>query len=61
MDNQPRNIFEVMSLNIIALAQDIAYLCQRTNEIEKRIDAIYQALYPPQEQPNAAGDVPAES
>lgn len=61
MDNQPKNIFEVINLNVAAVAQDVAYLCKKTTELEQKIDAIYSALYPPQEQPNATGDAPVES
>ena len=54
--DQPKNIFEIINLNVAAVAQDICYLCNKTNELEQKIDAIYRALYP-QELPNADGEV----
>ena len=55
-NTQPRNIFEAINLNIAAVAQDVAYLCKKVTELEQKMDSIYSAFYPPQEQPNATGD-----
>lgn len=48
------NIFEIINANIVGMSEDM-------NLMHKKIDEIYRVLYPPQEQPNAAGDAPADS
>lgn len=48
------SILEIINNNIVALSEDL-------NIMHKKIDAIYQVLYPTQEQPNTTGDVPADS
>jgi hypothetical protein len=39
MNEQPKNIFEVINLNIVDLSKDIVILAEKIN-------AIYDALYP---------------
>lgn len=48
------NIFEIINANIVALSEDL-------NIMHKKIDAVYQVLYPLQEQPNTTGDAPVDS
>lgn len=48
-----QNIFEIINANIVALSEDLLIL-------HRKVDEMYRVLYPPMEQPNAAGDVPEE-
>lgn len=48
------NIFEIINANIVALSEDL-------NIMHKKIDDMYRVLYPPQEQPNADGEVLEDS
>ena len=41
--NQPRNIFELINSNIVAISEDL-------NSMHAKIDRIYAALYPEKEQ-----------
>lgn len=41
--NQPRNIFELINSNIVAISEDL-------NSMHEKIDRIYAALYPEKEQ-----------
>ena len=48
-NNQPRNIFELINSNIVAVSQDM-------NAMHEKIDRIYAALYPKeQNQPTENG------
>ena len=52
---QPRNVFEVINSNIVALSEDL-------NLMHKKIDEIHDVLYPRGEEqplPNAGGDTVA--
>lgn len=44
-NNTPRNIFEVINANIVAMSEDM-------NTMHAKIDKIYNALYPTDEGPN---------
>lgn len=53
--DKPRNIFEQILFgvkttndNVVALSEDLAL-------VHQKIDAIYNALYPPTQEPNADG------
>ena len=47
--NQPRNIFELINSNIVAISEDL-------NAMHEKIDRIYAALYPKeQNQPTENG------
>lgn len=49
-NNQPRNIFELINSNIVAVSQDM-------NAMHEKIDRIYAALYPKeQNQPTENGN-----
>lgn len=48
------SIFEIINANIVALSEDL-------NIMHKKIDDMYQVLYPLQEQPNTTGDVHVDS
>lgn len=53
---QPRNIFEVINSNIVALSEDI-------NLMHQKIDAIYAALYQTnlsRQEPTATGELAAD-
>ena len=48
--NQPRNIFELINSNIVAISEDM-------NAMHQKIDRIYAALYPKeQNQPTENGN-----
>lgn len=48
MANQPKNIFELINQNIVDLSHDVV-------KMYEKIDAIYDALYPKDSEPNASG------
>ena len=52
---QPRNIFEVINLNVVDLSKDVVALFELMRRVEAKIDAVYVALYPPVNAPNDGG------
>lgn len=55
---QPRNIFELINQNVVDISQDVVQLYNRVDAVDKKITAIYNALYPPAEKaPNADGAI----
>lgn len=57
---QPRNLFELINMNVVDMSKDLVSLYDRVSAMEEKINMIYLALYPPMEEPNATGDVPTE-
>ena len=53
---KPRNIFELINMNVVDMSKDLVLLHEKIDKIECVMQAIYDALYP-QEQPNADGEV----
>ena len=43
---QPRNIFELINMNIVDMSQDIVSLAAMVQDINAKVNAIYAALYP---------------
>ena len=52
---QPRNIFELINQNIVDMSKDVVSMYDKVNTIEHKINAIYNALYPNDSEPNASG------
>jgi hypothetical protein len=57
---KPRNIFELINMNVVDMSKDLVLLHDKIDKIECVMQAIYDALYP-QELPNADGEVLEES
>mgnify|MGYP003306114310 FL=1 len=57
---QPRNLFELINVNVVDMSKDLVSLHDRVVSMEEKVNMIYLALYPPMEEPNATGDVPTE-
>jgi hypothetical protein len=57
---KPRNIFELINMNVVDMSKDLVLLHEKIDKIECVMQAIYDALYP-QELPNADGEVLEES
>lgn len=57
---KPRNIFELININVVDMSKDLVLLHEKIDKIECVMQAIYDALYP-QELPNADGEVLEES
>lgn len=57
---KPRNIFELINMNVVDMSKDLVLLHEKIDKIECVMQAIYNALYP-QELPNADGEVLEES
>lgn len=59
-NQQPRNIFEGINLNVVALSEDLNMMHGKIDEILSKVNLVYNALFPAQgieeEKPNAAGD-----
>ena len=53
---KPRNIFELINMNVVDMSKDLVLLHEKIDKIECVMQAIYDALYP-QELPNADGEV----
>jgi hypothetical protein len=57
---KPRNIFELININVVDMSKDLVLLHEKIDKIECVMQAIHDALYP-QELPNADGEVLEES
>jgi hypothetical protein len=57
---KPRNIFELINMNVVDMSKDLVLLHEKIDKIECVMQGIYDALYP-QELPNADGEVLEES
>jgi hypothetical protein len=57
---KPRNIFELINVNVVDMSKDLVLLHEKIDKVECLMQAIYDALYP-QELPNADGEVLEES
>jgi hypothetical protein len=57
---KPRNIFELINMNVVDMSKDLVLLHEKIDKVECVMQAIYDALYP-QELPNADGEVLEES
>jgi hypothetical protein len=57
---KPRNIFELINMNVVDMSKDLVLLHEKIDKIECVMQAIYDTLYP-QELPNADGEVLEES
>lgn len=57
---KPRNIFELINMNVVYMSKDLVLLHEKIDKVECVMQAIYDALYP-QELPNADGEVLEES
>lgn len=57
---KPRNIFELINMNVVDMSKDLVLLHEKIDKIECVMQSIYDALYP-QELPNADGEVLEES
>lgn len=53
---KPRNIFELINVNVVDMSKDLVLLHEKIDKIECVMQSIYDALYP-QELPNADGEV----
>jgi hypothetical protein len=60
VEPKPRNIFELININVVDMSKDLVLLHEKIDKIECVMQAIYDALYP-QELPNADGEVLEES
>lgn len=60
MNNKPRNIFEAINMNVVEMSQDLVEAYKRLDAMQEKLDMIYDALYPPMEEPNATGGVLSE-
>ena len=56
---QPRNIFECINANVVAMSEDLNLMHTKVDDMQAKINLIYSALFPAQgiaeEQPNAVG------
>ena len=60
VEPKPRNIFELININVVDMSKDLVLLHEKIDKIECVMQSIYDALYP-QELPNADGEVLEES
>lgn len=58
---EPKNIFELINVNVVDMSKDLVVIHNQIQEMKQQINAIYCALYPPQELPNAGGEVLEDS
>lgn len=52
---KPRNIFEQILFGVKATNDNVVALSEDLALVHQKIDAIYAALYPPTQEPNADG------
>lgn len=45
---QPRNIFELINMNIVDMSQDIVSMAGMIQDIYGKVNALYGAFYPPE-------------
>ena len=57
---EPKNIFELINVNVVDMSKDLVVIHDQIQEMRQQINAIYCALYP-QELPNAGGEVLEDS
>lgn len=57
---EPKNIFELINMNVVDMSKDLVLVHTELQEMKQQINAIYSALYP-QELPNADGEVLEDS
>ena len=55
MEAKPKNIFELINVNVVGMSEDLVLMHEKIDKLECMMQAIYDALYP-QELPNADGE-----